>query len=147
MTILDELKTGRVIWILYRGLGRATIAVPDSFYASHSSEALSSGSEAEDISGRPLTDAIASVDRIRSAEPEWHCLASIPAGLPDAADTSKVIVDRGWEKLPESVGREIPAMGFDLPFGIWADPSQALLFVSPAPGTRFRMEQDTAHHG
>ena len=106
----------RVLWVLYRGDGRATLAGPLSLQGQ-----FEPGDGADDFD-MDFQDALQEASTILASNPGWAAVVSIPRDLLDQTGA----VGRACE-LSEGELEDLRELEMEAPLGRWADPSSSLV--------------------
>ena len=119
MSIQEE----RVLWLLHRGEGRASLLRPAS---SHHSFDLG-----QDVSlgGTPIEAALAAARAFMSSHAEWVTIWSIPAAASDAREALARAQEVGARKFVAEEAAEVLALEMDTPLGVWARADHATLLA------------------
>ncbi len=117
----------RIVWVLFRGQGRASTAVPEHFQYSFRPPPSD-----QDILDRPLDDALDAVTDFLRSHYWYRAVLSIPRELPEASNAIQTIRSMGWPELTQEHGRVLHDLGMEAPLGIWAEREKsALVWVMP----------------
>lgn len=130
-SITHALSSQQVIWILYRGDNKASIAVPWTFHTGedvYPADTLSQNLD-EQIKGGPLNRVLQEVETLLRRDGRFQALAAIPQNVTGAKGINQSLSDRGWADVSNAVEPAIRDLGLETTFGQWADTSQSKIYL------------------